>query len=125
MLFRIGLMNQARLDVLRRVLFADALGLLDEILDFDEKSRDEHVAPLQPTRPDPSSYGARAASCTSQFSLLRTGRPGPNDAARASSLRVAILQVPRIDPLPPFKDTLSRRLTWLNSYLVHFERWLA
>ena len=35
-------MNQARRDLLRLVLFADALGLLDEILDFDETSRDEN-----------------------------------------------------------------------------------
>ena len=48
MLFRIGLMNQVRLGFLRIVPFADVLGLIDEILDFDGTSRDENVAPLQP-----------------------------------------------------------------------------
>ena len=40
-------MNQARLDLLCLVHFADVFGLLDEIVDFDETSRDENVAPLQ------------------------------------------------------------------------------
>ena len=49
-------MNQVRLDLLRLVLIADVLGLLDEIPDFDESSPDENVAPLQPTRPLQNSY---------------------------------------------------------------------
>ena len=46
-------MIQVRLD-LRLELFADVPGPLDEILDFDETSRDENVAPLQPPPPEPS-----------------------------------------------------------------------
>ena len=41
MLFRIGLTNQVRLDLLRVVLFAGVPGRLDEILDFHETSRDD------------------------------------------------------------------------------------
>ena len=44
-------MNQVRLDSLRLVHFADVLGLLDEILDFEVTLRDVNDAPLHPTRP--------------------------------------------------------------------------
>ena len=53
-LFRIGLMIEVRLDLLRLKLIADVLGLHGEIRDFDEPSRDDDIAPLQPTHPVPS-----------------------------------------------------------------------
>ena len=48
------LMNQARLDSLRLVLFADVLGLIDAILEFDATSRNNEVGPLQPICPEPT-----------------------------------------------------------------------
>ena len=53
-LFRIGLMIHARLDLLRLELFADVLLLLDEINHVGETSRDDKLAPLQRTHPEPS-----------------------------------------------------------------------
>ena len=50
MLLDIGLMIQVRLDLPRLEVFADVLGLLDEILDFDETSRGENVATFKPAR---------------------------------------------------------------------------
>ena len=44
-------------------LFADVAGLLDEILQFDQTSRDENFAPLQPTHLEPS-FGL-CGSCSS------------------------------------------------------------
>ena len=54
--------NRARLDCLRLELFAHVHGQLCEILDFDETSRDENFAQLQPThRHHPSDDAAHAA----------------------------------------------------------------
>ena len=45
-LLRIGLTVEMRLDLMRHDFFADPLGLSNEILDFNETSREYHFAPL-------------------------------------------------------------------------------
>ena len=103
-------MNQARRDLLRLVLFADALGLLDEILDFDETSRDENVAPSQTIRPE-SSIESRGScyllNLKVQCDVFRTSW-AKNNAVRAKSLTVLVISpTPRIYLSPPLKDTNS------------------
>ena len=109
-LFRTGRMIRRRLDLLRLELCADVLAQLVEILDIDETSRDEHVAPLQLTLPAPSFelYG----SCYIALELLCSSRcsqnlPGQTLLCASHVSVLAFSPARRIDLPPPLKITKS------------------